>query len=142
MPITDSGAHSDRKHMVVELPCSKKSFMRARMKIKKFATDHGFAKESEDIVLAVDEATKNIMQHACPADGMMHITVETDGEALSVDVMDTGGGFDIEALEKQPPEPLGMHGRGIQLIRGLMDDVSIVSDQEGTVVHMEKRRAT
>jgi anti-sigma regulatory factor (Ser/Thr protein kinase) len=35
-----------------------------------------------------------------------------------------------------------MHGRGMQLIRGLMDDVSIVSDQEGTVVHMEKRRAT
>jgi anti-sigma regulatory factor (Ser/Thr protein kinase) len=142
MSITGSGAHPDRKHMVAELPCSKKSFMRARMKIKKFATENGFADESEDIVLAVDEAMKNIMQHACPADGMMHITVETNSETLAVDVMDTGAGFDIETLEKQPSEPLGMHGRGMQLIRGLMDDVSIVSDQEGTVVHMEKRRAT
>jgi hypothetical protein len=37
---------------------------------------------------------------------------------------------------------MALHGRGVQLIRGLMDNVWVTSDQEGTVVHMEKKRAT
>jgi len=127
--------------MDVELPCSKKSVVRARFKIKKFADDHGFSAESEDVALAVVEALKNVMQHACPADGMIRIDMKANGDTLTLDVVDTGVGFDIESLPIEPPELLGNHGRGIQLIRGLMDEVSIVSDQEGTVVHMEKRHA-
>jgi len=44
--------------------------------------------------------------------------------------------------EKANPEPMGVHGRGIQLIKGLMDRVRITSDSEGTVVHMEKDRSS
>jgi len=72
---------------------------------------------------------------------MMHITVRDNSETLAVDVMD-GGASTSETLENNHLEPL-RHARARHaLIRGLMDDVSIVSDQEGTVVHMEKRRAT
>ena len=133
---------TDNKHMTVSFPCSKRSFAPARQKINKFARDHGFGKESEDVALAVQEALKNIMQHACPADGKMRLSIESNGERLIIEVSDTGGGFDIEAIEKANPEPMGVHGRGIQLIKGLMDRVRITSDSEGTVVHMEKDRSS
>jgi anti-sigma regulatory factor (Ser/Thr protein kinase) len=126
---------------VVDLPCGKKSLSRARQKIVKFAEDHDFGADGEDIALAVQEALKNIIQHACPANNNMHFECIAKPDQLIIDVTDTGSGFDTGALDADPVPPMALHGRGFQLIRGLMDNVWITSDQEGTVVHMEKKRA-
>ena len=131
---------SDRR-LVVDLPCGKKSLSRARQKIVKFAEDHDFGADGEDIALAVQEALKNIIQHACPANNNMHFECIAKPDQLIIDVTDTGSGFDTGALDADPVPPMALHGRGFQLIRGLMDNVWITSDQEGTVVHMEKKRA-
>jgi serine/threonine-protein kinase RsbW len=128
------------RRLVVDLPCGKKSLGRARHKVVKFASEHGFSAEAEDVALATQEALKNVIQHACPADNNMHFEcVATDGE-LIIDVTDEGRGFDTSTLEHGPIPPMALHGRGVQLIRGLMDEVRITSDQEGTLVHMEKRK--
>ena len=126
---------------MVDLPCGKKSLMRARQKIVKFAEDHGFGAQGEDVALAAQEALKNIIQHACPANNNMHFECIAKPDQLIIDVTDTGSGFDTGALDADPVPPMALHGRGFQLIRGLMDNVWITSDQEGTVVHMEKKRA-
>lgn len=125
----------------VDLPCNKKSLERARGKVLRFAERSGFAEEAEDIALATQEALKNIIQHACPTDGRMRFVCSADGDTVVVEVRDRGGGFDVEAVAGEPFYPMAVHGRGLQLIRGLMDDVSIASDQGGTVVRMEKKRA-
>jgi serine/threonine-protein kinase RsbW len=127
------------RRIEVDLPCGKKSLARARQKIIKFATDHGYSEDdAEDVALATQEALKNIIQHACPADNNMHFECEVTDEKLVVEVTDLGSGFDTETLNGGPEHEMDIHGRGIQLIRGLMDEVSITSDQEGTVVRMEK----
>ena len=107
----------------------------------KFAFEHGFNSEAEDVALATQEALKNIIQHACPADNNMHFEVIAMKDNLVIDVTDEGSGFDTNLLADGPAPAMALHGRGVQLIRGLMDNVWITSDQEGTVVHMEKKRA-
>lgn len=125
----------------IDFPCSKKSLLRARYKTLDFARKHGFSQEAEDIALAAEEALKNVLQHACPPDNKMHLKMVAKGDVMLVEVSDTGRGFDLETYECTPHSPYDLCGRGIQLMRGLMDKVTIVSDTDGTVVRMEKRRA-
>lgn len=127
-------------HLSVDLPCGKKSLVRARSKVIKFATDHGFADEAEDIALAAQEALKNIIQHACPVDNNMHLECIADHDNIEIEISDIGTGFDVSEVTGTPVSPMASHGRGIPLIKGLMDDVRITSDQEGTIIHMEKKR--
>jgi len=126
--------------LVVDLPCGKKSLARARNKVMKFARDHDFYAEAEDIVLATQEALKNIIQHACPADNNMHLECTVDHDNMTIEISDVGSGFDVGDVLDTPVEPMASHGRGIQLIKGIMDDVWITSEQEGTLIHMEKKR--
>lgn len=130
----------DVRRMVVDLPCGKKSLSRARSKVIKFTSEHGFADEAEDVALATQEALKNVIQHACPADNNMHLECIADQDRITVEVSDLGMGFDVGAVEGTPVSPMESHGRGIQIIKGLMDEVWITSEQEGSVVHMEKIR--
>jgi anti-sigma regulatory factor (Ser/Thr protein kinase) len=126
--------------LVVDLPCGKKSLARARNKVMKFARDHDFSAEAEDIVLATQEALKNIIQHACPADNNMHLECTVDHDHMTIEISDIGSGFDVGDVLDTPAEPMASHGRGIQLIKGIMDGVLITSEQEGTLIHMEKKR--
>lgn len=126
-------------HLAVDLPCRRKSLSRARSKVTRFALEHGFAAEAEDIALATQEALKNVIQHACPADNNMHLECLATRDTMVVEVRDQGPGFDVSAVGKTS-SPLAVHGRGFQLMRGLMDEVSITSDHEGTTVRMEKKR--
>jgi anti-sigma regulatory factor (Ser/Thr protein kinase) len=131
--------HEDRTRISVSLPCRKKSLRKARGIVKKFAVSHGFAGDAEDIALAAQEALKNIIQHACPADNTMRFFCTISDGTMVVEVVDYGMGFDLAAVEEEPSSPMALHGRGLKLVKGLMDEVSIKSGQNGTVVHMEKR---
>ena len=134
-------SHDAVRRLTVDLPCVKKSLARGRNKVVKFAGEHGFAGEAEDLALATQEALKNIIQHACPADNNMHIECRVTDDTIVVEVSDEGRCFDVSTLGEDHQEPLAPHGRGIRLMKGLMDEVSIVSDEEGTVVRMEKKRS-
>ncbi|MBK5093033.1 MAG: ATP-binding protein [Actinobacteria bacterium] len=131
----------NKSKLKVDFPCRHKSLRRARSVVRKFAQRHGFEADAEDIALATQEALKNIVQYACPVDGSMHITMTDAGDRMVVEVMDRGTGFDPRAIEEGPPSPMALHGRGIQIMRGLMDEVLVESGRGSTVVHMEKMRA-
>jgi anti-sigma regulatory factor (Ser/Thr protein kinase) len=133
---------SRNSRLTIDLPCTKKSLGRAREKIKKFALENGFEPNIEDITLATQEAVKNVIQHACPADNNIHIEFVARPDRMIIEVTDLGQGFDVPLIENGFLSPLADHGRGIPLIKGLMDEVSITSDNEGTVVIMEKMRNT
>jgi serine/threonine-protein kinase RsbW len=95
-----------------------------------------------DIEIALREALTNAMIHGNHEDPRkeVHITCRCSaGGELSVTVRDEGEGFDRDALP-DPTEPRNLlltHGRGIYLMRALMDEVSFTDN--GRVVHMRKR---
>lgn len=91
-----------------------------------------------DIELAITEACANVVQHAV-GDDEYALTVSVGSDECEMRVVDTGRGFDFEAMEKRGPDPDGERGRGIGLIQALVDRVQFESmPEEGTVVHLVK----
>ena len=111
--------------------------------IKLFTLKLGIAKKTEDeIEIAVLEALANAVIHGNREnpDKRVHLSCRCsmDGE-LSIVVRDEGEGFDSRAVP-DPTEPqrlLLTHGRGLHLMRTLMDEVSF--EENGTVVRMRKQ---
>ena len=94
----------------------------------------------EDIETAVREALANAIIHGNRQDPHKSVYVSTickEGE-ISITVRDEGQGFDASAVaDPTAEEKLKLnHGRGIYLMRALMDEVSF--DRNGTVVRMRK----
>ena len=98
--------------------------------------------ENFEIELALREALVNAIVHGNGEDPDKRIYVNcrctTDGE-VSITVEDEGNGFDHQAVADptSPDNRLRTNGRGIHLIRRLMDEVDF--EQGGSVVHMRKR---
>jgi serine/threonine-protein kinase RsbW len=94
-----------------------------------------------DIEMALREALANAVLHGNGEDSSksVHVTCRCymDGE-VAITVRDEGRGFDSRAV----PDPtflenlLFTHGRGIYLMKTLMDDVSF--EEGGSVVRMRK----
>ena len=94
-----------------------------------------------DVVLAADEAFINALIHAGDEGVILVSAWVEDGEA-SVVVRDLGRGFDATALTRAAlPDQDQPHGRGLFLIRAVMDQVRITSGRTGTTVQMIRRIA-
>jgi anti-sigma regulatory factor (Ser/Thr protein kinase) len=83
-----------------------------------------------DLELAWSEACTNVIRHAYgPVDASFDATAAREGDAVSLEVRDTG--------QWRPPR--GQHGgRGIALMRHLCDDVRVDRRAEGTTVTMRR----
>lgn len=102
----------------------------------------------DEIRLAVVEACINAKEHSRAADRRVQIVCEVLGEGapetLRITVHDNGIGFAPAAVEKPKIETklraLDKRGWGLEIMRGLMDEVEIHSGDEGTTVVMTKAR--
>jgi serine/threonine-protein kinase RsbW len=101
----------------------------------------GVAEQQEDVEVALHEALANAVLHGNHQDAEKRVYIrcrlELDGE-LSIIIKDEGTGFDPTSLA-DPIDTANItstHGRGIHLMRSLMDDVRF--EQGGTEVHMRK----
>jgi anti-sigma regulatory factor (Ser/Thr protein kinase) len=83
-----------------------------------------------DLEVAWSEACTNVIRHAYgPADASFQATAAREGDAVSLQVLDTG--------QWRPPR--GQHGgRGIALMRHLCDDVRVDRRSDGTTVTMRR----
>ncbi len=92
-----------------------------------------------DIELAITEACTNVLDHAREGDEYA-VSAAISGRLCVIEITDTGAGFDAAALGNQNADPSAEAGRGIQLIRALVDRVRFDArvDHGGTVVHLEK----
>jgi len=94
-----------------------------------------------DIEIALREALLNAIIHGNREDPHKHVYVTifcgTEGE-VAITIRDEGAGFDSNSvLDPTAPEHvMSAHGRGIYLMRALMDEVSF--EEGGTVVYMRK----
>ena len=93
-----------------------------------------------DVALAVTEACANVIEHSSDVDDEYEVTVSVHEEVCEIRVIDTGRGFDHESLSAAMTETTAERGRGISLMKALVDNVSFDSrPQAGTVVHLVKR---
>ena len=105
---------------------------------------HCIAGEESAVELALREALNNAVVHGnrLNAQKLVHVRCRCAvGKGISITVSDQGIGFDLNAV----PDPLSVenlmaeHGRGIHLMKLLMDEVSF--DRQGAEVRMVKRPA-
>jgi serine/threonine-protein kinase RsbW len=100
----------------------------------------------DDIALALTEACANVVQHGQDA-GDFEVEVAVDAETCRITIRESGGAFTGEAPPQAPAEapaeapadaePL-THGRGIGLMRLLVDQLRYVPDADGTTVVLVK----
>ena len=92
-----------------------------------------------DVEVALTEACTNVLKHA-DAGSEYVVSAGIDGDVCVVEILDRGVGFDSEQLGLGDAEPSAEDGRGIQLMRGLVDRVTFENRETvGTVVVLEKR---
>jgi serine/threonine-protein kinase RsbW len=101
--------------------------------------------EEPAVGLALREALNNAVLHGNQLDPVKLVQVHCRcevGEGVSIVIKDQGRGFDPTVIAD--PSTIGNleaeHGRGILLMRWLMDEVSFEFGYRGTEVHMSKRR--
>ena len=92
-----------------------------------------------DIELALTEACTNVLDHATDTDEY-EVSAGIDGTMCIIEVVDRGRGFDGAVHGLGEADPSAEDGRGIQLMRALVDRVTFTSrPQDGMVVHLEKQ---
>lgn len=98
----------------------------------------GAAEESvTDMLVAISEACTNVLEHADVA-GSYEVVARIDERACSVKVVDRGHGFDPATVPVAELDDEA--GRGIELMRALVDDVVFEGQPEGgTVVYLHKQ---
>jgi serine/threonine-protein kinase RsbW len=91
-----------------------------------------------DIEVALTEAVTNVLDHAVDGDDY-EVTAMIDDRHCAIEVIDRGRGFDAERLGHADADPSAEEGRGIQLIRALVDRVRFTNrPEQGAIVHLEK----
>lgn len=105
-----------------------------RQAVRSMAAHGGFADRAGDVALALDEVVANAQEHG---EAPISVSAWSDGR-LVVEVTDRGEGFDYSGVcRTHPPEPLGHRGRGLWIVRQLVDVLTISSGPAGTMVRME-----
>ena len=93
-----------------------------------------------DVEIALREALANAIVHGNHEDRrkQVHVICRREPEEVSIAVKDEGNGFDIDTVpDPTAPENVGsVHGRGIHVMKALMDEVRF--EEGGVVVHMRK----
>lgn len=99
-----------------------------------------------NVPVALTEALSNAILRGNGDDPAKHVHVraEVDTHRLIVEVADEGDGFDLDKSEIDPTRPENLDredGRGLYLMRKLMDRVERVEMPHGSVVRMTLNRA-
>lgn len=101
----------------------------------------------EEIQLAIIETCINATEHSQSDDNEVHIQFVVTDDQLEVKITDRGVGITEDTLDGSRllgtpgmHEDLPKRGRGLQIIRALMDEVFIESSATGTTVSFTKKK--
>jgi len=91
--------------------------------------------------LVLTEAMANAIKYASAQDPekMVHIAINISATEISIKVFDFGQGFDINSIPAPDFDQLEDRGRGIFIIKSLMDSVSYKKIRSGNVLEMSKK---
>jgi serine/threonine-protein kinase RsbW len=93
------------------------------------------------INLVLTESVINTITHANDRDPdkMVHLSICIEHDELVIRVFDQGEGFDINDVPPPDFEGVSEGGRGVFLIRAIMDSVNYLKMGSGNVLEMRKR---
>ena len=97
------------------------------------------------VVMATDEAVNNIMRHAHQGrpDATLQIQCFLHDDCIEVRLLDEGAPFDLASVPHLDPAELRVGGRGVFLMRSLMDELSCQPRGEcGNTLRMVKRSSS
>ncbi len=111
----------------------------ARKRVDRLAEKMGYSMEVRgDVQVAVGEAFTNAVQYGGSSSaGRITISCLATSKKLSITVTDNGSGFEPGSVQECNIEQFCEHGRGIQCIEALMDDVDF-DFEYGTTIRMIK----
>jgi anti-sigma regulatory factor (Ser/Thr protein kinase) len=118
----------------LSLPAEPGSLVVLRRRLGRFLHAAGASEaEAYEVTLTVCEAAGNAIEHAYgPGDATFEVEAAfADGELVAT-VRDSGSWRERRSKHR---------GRGLAIIKGLMDDVQVASENGGTVVRMRRRLA-
>ncbi|MCP5145605.1 MAG: SpoIIE family protein phosphatase [Gammaproteobacteria bacterium] len=96
-----------------------------------------------DLVIAINEACMNIIQHAYRGDPLGEIDLEiiNNGNELTVTIRDFAAPIDLGAVKPRNIEDIRPGGLGVHFIRELMDECNYEhgADRCGNILRMKKR---
>jgi serine/threonine-protein kinase RsbW len=92
-----------------------------------------------DIGLALSEACANVVTHAKEVD-RYEVKVSAEDRQCVIEVFNTGGTVDYRRLTQPLADPRAERGRGLHIIRSVMDVAEVVAGPAGgMVVRMIKK---
>ncbi len=98
----------------------------------------------DEVKIAIVEACINAFEHSKSEERRIDVSFSIDDSALTIKINDGGSGFDMDEamaeIAEKRSEGIGDRGWGLTLIYELMDEVSIASTPNGTLVKMLKYR--
>ncbi|HEY6103050.1 MAG TPA: SpoIIE family protein phosphatase [bacterium] len=121
----------DAAHLHLRFPALPSSLPRLRHALRRWLVQSDIPpNEIFEISVAVSEAFSNAVEHAYAAgDAVVEINARIADGALLIEVQDWG----------KWRAPRGAHrGRGLGLMRGLMDEVAVTPGEAGTVVRLRR----
>lgn len=116
-----------------------------RQVVHEFAVEAGFgSRDAHAVTLAVGEAIGNVIKHAYQGrtDQKFSLACSANGVGLEVRIADHGEAFDPISRTSLPPDELRPGGRGLFLMRAIMDEMEYERDGDMNVVRMRKFRNT
>ena len=129
------------------MPSSTENLALIREFVSSAAKQAGFDdKEVGRLELAVDEACANVIEHAYGHDANKEVLISArlDENEFSIDIEDTGKGFDPAQVNQEELEQLiskrRTGGLGMRLMKTLMDEVRYeIEPGKKNALHMSKR---
>jgi anti-sigma regulatory factor (Ser/Thr protein kinase) len=126
----------DIENLELRLPAEPASLALMRRALERWLTAVGVNDEiAYEIKVACGEACMNCVEHAYPpGDGDFVVRASNLEREVELEVRDFGFW--------RPPRGNSDRGRGLELMRRLMDSMKVVPGPEGTTVHLRRRTRT
>ncbi len=111
---------------------------------EKIAKYMQFSEEEQDsLAISVTEIVGNAIVHGNKKDKSKKVTVDFEykDDTITVSIQDEGKGFNERTIANplEPENLLKESGRGIFIVRALMDQVDFIRSKKGTIVRLIKK---
>jgi len=99
--------------------------------------------DKDSLAIAVTEIVGNAINHGNQGKFNKKVTVDFEykNNTITVTIHDEGKGFDVNKIENplEPDNLLKESGRGIFIVRALMDKVEFIKTKNGSAVRLTKK---
>ncbi len=98
------------------------------------------ASDRDDLLVVVSELCTNAVRSAANPASTLHLRARPEGDALVIEVLDDGPGFELTPpLGDEVPAPEQVSGRGLFIVRSLVDELTVERTPTATSVRAVKR---